>query len=643
MRRSRRLSFIIVLLLLSAACASGAAAVKPAAPVSAEAADMYEKAEAYYRNNFLAKAMETFLAVIERWPSSQPGAASMSRVGAIYQKANLPEKALNYYEMLVARHPDNPLAVEAHRQIGVCRRQLGQHEEAIAALSYYISVAGVKNPDEARLLLGDSYEHVKKFDDALLTYAAAAVHSERDTQVETLKKARRIVDEELTPAHWLTVIPRLPEGPIADFTRFRVAEWLVEHGRRPEAATLLRAINYTKKPYTFYEKAEKLLDVAEAQAPRAAAEPTRAAPSLAPAPVAAAPLAPATPTETPRRSVGVILTLSGPEASFGQQVLQGIMQGVELFGPGGAGRFQAVVRDDAGDPDIAAKFVDELADDPTVFAIIGPLLGKCAEKAVAEAELRGVPLIALTARENILGPGQWTFRNFLTPSAEVKALIQYATGHQGAFRFAILYPDSAQGRTYRDLFTQFLDPQHYRLVAAVAYSPNETDYKRAIAQLQAHGQFDALFLPDGSRQIALLAPQLVYYGVRDVLLLGVNSWNDDDLAKRAGRYLTKAVFVDAFFPRSKANAEIEPFVQRYEEAFHHPPNILAAAGYDTARIMAKIVGRPGELDRAAVIRELLRVRDFPGVTGDITIGENRDAERRLFLLRVGASQIEEIY
>jgi hypothetical protein len=53
----------------------------------------------------------------------------------------------------------------------------------------------------------------------------------------------------------------------------------------------------------------------------------------------------------------------------------------------------------------------------------------------------------LTTRERILPYGEWTFRNCVTGSDQVKALIRYAGRHQGIFRYAILYPDTKKGRT----------------------------------------------------------------------------------------------------------------------------------------------------------------------------------------------------
>jgi hypothetical protein len=63
----------------------------------------------------------------------------------------------------------------------------------------------------------------------------------------------------------------------------------------------------------------------------------------------------------------------------------------------------------------------------------------------------------------------------------------------------------------------------------------------------------------------------VYYGVTDVTLLGINSWNDDDLARKAGSYLERSVFVDGFFLGSRTNPLVEPFGIQFTDTFHQQP------------------------------------------------------------------------
>src|SRR5262249_13701406 len=104
-----------------------------------------------------------------------------------------------------------------------------------------------------------------------------------------------------------------------------------------------------------------------------------------------------------RGVLGVVLPLTGQFAGFGEQALHGGLLAAGVF-PDGAGRQPVVriaVRDSGSDPERAAAAVRDLAADPEVVAIIGPLVSATCEAAAREAESLSVPLLALTAREDV--------------------------------------------------------------------------------------------------------------------------------------------------------------------------------------------------------------------------------------------------
>jgi ABC-type branched-subunit amino acid transport system substrate-binding protein len=630
----RRLSYVLILglVLHCLGCASGGV-VRPASlQTSAQASEIYQLAETYYHNNFLPKALQHYLTVLELYPRAPEAPLSALRVGRIYFEKKSYDKAAYYFELMARDYPDHPETGEAYFYLGWAHTQQRAYDPAITALAYYTNLGGAKHLDQARVLLADNFAATEKYYEAVYQYAVGGADLPRNKQVEVLKKVRRIVEEKLAPPDLLTLLPKLPEGAITDFIRYRAAKDLLAQNRRADAARLLGEINFSHRRYKFYDKAERLIDVAAAPGPGPA--PTGDAPvpdgmGVAPIPSRA------------KYAVGVLLPLSGSRAVFGREVLHGLMQGSELFGRG-EGSFRILVRDTEADPEIAARLVDELADDPQVLAVVGPLIGDCAEAASERAELRSIPLVTLTTRENILENGQWTFRNFLTPSDQVRALIDYATNHQGALRFGILHPETPAGRRYLRLFERHLDQSRYRITAVASYARDDTDFRVSLSSLKAQGGFDALFLPDNARRVALIAPQLVYYGVRDMMVLGINSWNKDDLARKTGSYLTRSIFVDGFFAASTQNPTVAPFVSVFEDAFGHPPSFLAAIGYDTGAIIARVMS--GDvITRPEARRALFAINNFPGVTGDLTVGENREFRRRLYLLRVGKDRIEEMF
>ena len=71
---------------------------------------------------------------------------------------------------------------------------------------------------------------------------------------------------------------------------------------------------------------------------------------------------------------------------------------------------------------------------------------------------------------------------------------------------------------------------------------SEVEKKRRM--LPPETTFEALFIPDFAENVAMLLPQLVYYGVENVQLLGSNGWSSPKLVRNAGeRYVNGAVLV----------------------------------------------------------------------------------------------------
>src|SRR6185503_654149 len=100
-----------------------------------------------------------------------------------------------------------------------------------------------------------------------------------------------------------------------------------------------------------------------------------------------------------RGVLGVVLPLSGPFAGFGEQALHGVLLAAGVFPGAELGAhptMRIAVRDSGSDPERAAAAVRELAADPQVMAIVGPLVSATCESAAREAESLGVPLLALT-------------------------------------------------------------------------------------------------------------------------------------------------------------------------------------------------------------------------------------------------------
>jgi len=391
-----------------------------------------------------------------------------------------------------------------------------------------------------------------------------------------------------------------------------------------------------------------------------------------------------------RGTLGVVLPLTGRFAGFGEESLQGVLLAAGVFGEDDLGkRVRVLVRDSAGRPERAAAAVHELAE-AGVVAIVGPLLSGECESAAEAAEADGVPMLALTAREEVSASRPHVFRVRTMPSEEVEALVDHAVHRLDARRFAILYPRDAYGRGLRRLFWEEVEEQGGRIVAIASYEPEATDFaepirrllgyqllsadeKAAIArrqQLEERARrlpaqeaaalreqakqmtgpdgeplppvvdFDALFIPESHERVVLIAPQLAFHEAVGARLLGPNGWNDPDLVKIGRDHVEGARFTAMFYPDSSLPG-VKDFTERYDRAFASSPDAFAAQAFDATNLVLMQLSR-GRDSREKVREGVLSVTGYPGVTGVLTMRADGNARKRPFLLAVERGHIQQV-
>lgn len=313
----------------------------------------------------------------------------------------------------------------------------------------------------------------------------------------------------------------------------------------------------------------------------------------------------AEPQEANLHAVGAILPLSGRARKVGELALRGLMLAANLppSGPMTVDAPQLLVRDDGGDPRRAADAVDELVNMHHVSAIIGPLDRSSAKAAAERASDLGVPLILLTPASGLTDASRFVFQALPTAAAETRTLVGFAAGHH-LRRVAILHPDNGFGLGMAKLFEEAASQNDgVNVTATQAYPASETAFGKHIAQLAKH-RFDALFVPDSSQRVALLAPALAAAGLwstalgqepsgrgRGIQLLVPSVGFNGNLAARSGRYLQGAAFTTPYAENSSDPAA-QSFADRYRAQFGSEPNTISAVAHDAYKLVVAAAQSP---------------------------------------------------
>ena len=378
-----------------------------------------------------------------------------------------------------------------------------------------------------------------------------------------------------------------------------------------------------------------------------------------------------------RYTLGCLLPLSGPYQKIGFQALKGIELALDQFSTRNSGpQVNIIIKDTGGNPELTRAAMQELIEEQ-VAAILGPII--TAEIAAVESQENRIPIMTLTQKDNITSIGDYVFRNFITPRMQVGNLVDYVTSSLGLYRFAILYPDEIYGITFMNLFWDALMAYGGKIVGVESYNPQHTDFAEPIKKLvglyydipedlkedpqpentedaddsqseqkedeeeepQAIVDFDAVFIPDQPKTVGLIIPQLAFYDIRDVYLLGTNLWHSEILIKMAPQYVQGAIMPDGFFAGSSAPV-VQNFVSIFEQTYEEKPGFIEAVVYDSAMMLFGVLAQPDIRFKSDIKNFLVNMQPFTGVTGPTQFDENGEAQKELLLLRIKGREFVEL-
>ena len=381
-----------------------------------------------------------------------------------------------------------------------------------------------------------------------------------------------------------------------------------------------------------------------------------------------------------RDTIGCLLPLTGKYAVFGQRALSGIQLAIQVLSEKYSREFNLIIKDTQADPDMAIEGVRQLYQ-KNVAGIIGPLL--TVNPAGQEAQRLGIPMIALTQKNDFPFQGDYLFSNFITPQMQVQTLGAYLFLKLGIKKVAILYPNEKYGQKYMELFWDIVDEYNGEVVGVESYDGKKTDFtvpiqkltgqffpvpeflKPAVIEPESNPavetdvetdsvltepepreekiqiDFQALFIPDSPSKLSLILPQLAFNDATGMYLIGTNLWHDNRLLKNAKGYHNRAIISDGFFDNSQ-NSATTKFTQKFESLFHTKPQFLEAISYDTASLLF-LTAMDETIDSREALKESLKgKRIFEGVTGRIVFDQFGAAHRELFLITIKKGKFVEI-
>jgi branched-chain amino acid transport system substrate-binding protein len=352
--------------------------------------------------------------------------------------------------------------------------------------------------------------------------------------------------------------------------------------------------------------------------------------------------------------VGEYGSLTGSTATFGISTKNGIelyVDNVNAGGGVGGTKIRVIVEDDQSKPEEAATAVNKLVDQDGVIAVLGEVASSRSMAAAPICQQAGVPMISPSSTNpKVTELGDHIFRVCFIDPFQGQMIAKFARNTLGLSKAAV-FRDNKNDYSVglANYFSEAFRALGGTIVADEAYSEGDQDFKAQLTVIKSkRPQF--LMVPGYYTEVGLIARQARELGL-EVPFLGGDGWVSDRLLEIAQDALNGSYFVNHYWEQDP-NPAIQKFVTEYRKRYNATPDGLAALGYDAAGVLTHALDRIRLEDPAAFralagprddkqkaarakLRDMIAsTKDFPGVTGRISLDASRNAVKPAVFLGI---------
>ena len=669
----------VILTLLLGACAPKQPLpplLKPTQPPKAEIVDdgkVFREAEALFAQQLFEDALAKYASYLEKQPRGAYADTALQRIGDSYLQLGDYESARNSFKKLLGEHPQSPLAPDAMIAMLETYHREGKYEDIIR---YSFEIPDGRLTGEQLLrketLTGDAYLATNSPVDAFYFYSLVYDQSPPSLKDRTLQKLKDVLPY-LNTINTINLLDQLKDGVLRGHLLYHLGLLSLETGRTDDA---IAALSELVKRHPTHEQAEQAKALIRDIFSESISSPHSIYKTYGDKALQGIEIAL---NEYHRANKGdPIQIIVKDTASDAFQAVQGVRELDEakvsaIIGPIISAEPAAMEAQSRGIPIILFTQKENIT-----------RLGEFVFRNFITPRMQLKPMVAYAInkmglrRFAILYPDENygnTYMNLfwdevLSQGGAVVGVESYDPTDtdfaEPIKKLVGLYyevPKALEtGFEFRPESTVNPDPMAKTATDIFAFLPDETknipelffrgfpQQLGPLAQDGARGRkrdddhepivdFGALFIPDAAKKAGLITPQLAYYDIEDVVLIGTNLWHSRQLISMSSEYTQNAILTDGFSVESR-NPKVRDFSKRFQAVFDEKPGFIQAVAYDSTRILLQTLLNPRIHFKSHLKDELLNLVDFPGVTGSTSFDYKGDAIKDPYILRVKGRKFE---
>lgn len=340
--------------------------------------------------------------------------------------------------------------------------------------------------------------------------------------------------------------------------------------------------------------------------------------------------------------VGFFGALTGPDSTFGLSSKNGINMAIDEANQTGGilgKKIELKSYDTLGSVEEVKLIVSRLINVDKAVALLGEVSSTRSLVAAPIAQKHQIPMITPSATNpKITQIGDYIFRTCFIDAFQGEVMAKFAFHSLKLKNAAILKDtDSDYSKSLAEYFIKTFTSLGGKVLIVEDYMSGDVDFYQQLHKIQKKKP-DFIFVPGYYSEAGLIARQSREVGIT-VPLMGGDGWDSENLVAIAGDSINGSYFSNHYTLENQ-DQDVQNFIRAYEKRYGLKPDSQAASGYDAAKILFLAMKVAGTTEAKALREALSKTNSFKGVTGTISINENRDAVKSAVVLQIKGNQFK---
>jgi branched-chain amino acid transport system substrate-binding protein len=311
---------------------------------------------------------------------------------------------------------------------------------------------------------------------------------------------------------------------------------------------------------------------------------------------------------------------------------------------------ELVIEDNESKAESAVKASTKMITEDEVLVIVGPQSSKQAVPAGDVANNYETPMITpWSTNPDSTKDRPFVFRGCFLDPFQGPVLANFITEEFGFTKAAVLYDVASDyPKGLAEFFKIAWEKIHGAgsVVAYESFTTKDADFSSQLSKIRESGA-QVLFTPQYYNEVALIVQQAHELGWTGPIV-GSDSWGSAETVTLCGKDCY-GLFFSSHYAAAGAKGATKEFIDRYEKTYGYTPDDVAALTWDSLRLVQQAIENSGKItgkikkDRKAVRDALAQIKNFKGITGDMTFTEEGDPIKCAVIVKISDKGEYEFY